>query len=220
MNLKKIQKVLSVPLMTAWTRMTALLDQGQCSASCSFELFTKLFSNSPLQEVKCFPKKYADNTLISNSFKHWTLVVLSTWEAALKWSGSLSQPGGHSRATKGFHVDTMSGCTGLSAVLKFSFLKHLLWLPSAFACPSILMHSVFTSTEWFHVCLLLTLYITNISNRIHKTSFTTIALSILLLGRNFEIFVIDPLLAAKRYIIQFLCYTGKPPSRNKLLECV
>lgn len=148
--------MLSVPVMTAWTRMIALLDQGQCSASCSIELFTKLFSNSPLQADKCFPKKYTDNTLISNSFMHWTLVVLSTWETALKWSDSLSQPGGHSRATKGFHADTVSSCMGLSAVLKFSFLKHLLQLSSAFACTHVLMHYIFTPTEWFRVfyCLL------------------------------------------------------------------
>jgi len=58
--------------------MIALLDQGQRSAFCSIELFMELFSNSPLQEVKSFPKKQTDNMLISNSFMHWTLVVLSS----------------------------------------------------------------------------------------------------------------------------------------------
>lgn len=65
-----MQQILSVPLMTAWTCLIALLDQGQCSASSGIELFTKLFSNSPLQEVKFFPKNYTDNTLISNSLMH------------------------------------------------------------------------------------------------------------------------------------------------------
>lgn len=68
--------------------------------------------------------------------------------------------------------------------------------------------------------LLLTLHITDISKRIHKNTFVPISLSILLLGCHFERLVIDQLLAAKIYFIQFLCYTGNPPSGSKLLECV
>lgn len=166
---------------------------------------------------KCFPKKYKDNTPISNSFMHWTLLVLSTWEVALKWSHSLSQPGGHPTATKGFNADTVSSCMGLSAVLKFSFLKHLLQLSSAFACTHVFRHYMFTPIEWFHVCLLLTFHITNISKRIHKNCFVPISLSILILGCHFDGFIIDQLLAARRYFIQFLCYTGKPSSGSKLM---
>ena len=49
--------------------------------------------------------------------------------------------------------------------------------------------------------------------------FIPISLSILILGCHSERFVIDQLLAVKRYFIQFCCYTGKPPSGSKLLEC-
>lgn len=93
--------MLSVVLLTACTCMIALLDQSQCSSSYRIEFFTKLFSNSPLQEVKCFPKNYKDNALISNSSMHWTLLVLSTQETAMKLSDSLSQPGGTFQSYEG-----------------------------------------------------------------------------------------------------------------------
>lgn len=118
------------PLLTAWTHLIALLDQGQCSAPCKIKFFTKSLTIAPCKKSRTSQK--LDSSFDCSSFMHWTYNLLKKWHG----NDQLHQetPRRHSRSTWCFHADMVVSCTSLSAVLKFIFLKHLLQLSSAFAC--------------------------------------------------------------------------------------
>lgn len=145
-----MQKVLSVPLMTAWKCLIALLDQGQSSASCSTELFTKLFSNSPLQEVlsKELHRQYTYLKLIHALDICCTIHSRDSIEM-IRLSQSTR---GTFQSHKGCHAHTVFGCKNAPTVLKFSFPKHLIQLFFALACSRAFIHCISILTEWFCVC--------------------------------------------------------------------
>lgn len=119
------------------------------------------------------------------------------WRGGIEMIGPFQSAGegGNSRATKGFHVYAVSDCTGLSAAVKSSFLKHLLQLSPSFACTHAFMHCMFTPAEWFCVCLLLAFHTAFLKGLTGAVPWS------ILLRCHFERFVIDWLLAANRYSI-------------------
>lgn len=151
-----MQQILSVPLMTAWTCLIALLDQGQCSASSGIELFTKLFSNSPLQEVlsKELYRQYTYLELINALDICCTIHSRDSIEI-IRLSQSTR---GTFQSHKGFHAHTMCSYKNSPTVLKFSFPKHLIQLflniqcIKALACSRAFIHCIFVPTEGFCVC--------------------------------------------------------------------
>lgn len=144
-----MQKVLSVPLMTAWKCLIALLGQGQCSASCRIELFTKLFSNSLLQEV--LSKEYRQYTYLK--FIHALDICCTIHSRDSIEMIRLSQSTrGTFQSHKGCRAHTMFGCKNSPTVPKFSFPKHLIWLFFAHAC-SRAFYTVYLSWQNSSVCV-------------------------------------------------------------------